>query len=71
MTARRFAFTVRYRRRGWHSAQGRYFRDKAAAVRYWKKLLSGGRSDLAPIVEMRIERQELGPIEVVWKLDQE
>ncbi len=71
MTAR-YAFTVRYRRRDWdpyHGRRAHYFREKEAAIRYMHKLRSPGRPDLSPIVELSLERQELGPVETLWDLD--
>ena len=62
------AYTVRYRRHGWKQRQARYFRDRKAAVRYVHKLRAGGWPDLAPLAELWIERQELGPVDVVWTL---
>ncbi|CAN5873793.1 hypothetical protein BH23ACT5_BH23ACT5_09880 [soil metagenome] len=64
----RFAFTVRYRRRGWKQRQARYFRDQDAARRLVAKLRRPS-WDYAPIVELTIERQELGPPETVWTLE--
>ena len=60
-------YTVKYRRRGWKQRQHRAFKDKRAANRLTKKLLLGDPS-LAPVVELEVERRELGPPETVWTL---
>ncbi len=64
-----YAYAVRYRRRDWNTNKGRkvrYFRDLEAAKRLVAKLRSP--TYLSPVVELVIERQELGPVETVWTL---
>ena len=65
MRHHKYQYAVRYRRRDWQWAQVRYYRIASAAHRYAATLLKGGRPDLSPLVELRIERQELGPVELV------
>lgn len=68
MTARH-TWTVRYRRAAWTQRQARHYRSKRAALRLVAKLRSP--TDLTPIVELWVERQTLGPVEVVWRLEEE
>lgn len=59
-----YLWTVRYKRRGWTWAQSRHFQRRHAALRLLAKLRTGD-PDLEPLVELQLERRELGPPEVV------
>lgn len=69
MSAARFTYTVRYRRAGWEGRRARYFRNREAAFRLVDKLRAP--TYLAPVVELQVERQALGPVETVWTLNEE
>jgi hypothetical protein len=60
----RVEYVVRYRRRWWNKAQHRLFQSELHAHRFATKLLSGGRPDLEPVVELRVENRTVGR----WKL---
>lgn len=62
MTARRqrHEYAVRYRRIGWESRQVRFFQSRPAAQRFLRKLRTPS-SDYAPIIELTVERREVGP----------
>ena len=64
MTRPRYTYSVRYRRVGWKSAQARHYRLASCAYRLASRLRAGD-PYLAPLVELRIERQQLGPVELV------
>ena len=67
MSRHTYQYTVRYRRAGWKSGQVRRFQSLPPARRLVRKLMEQGwgYGHLAPIVELRIERRPLGPVEVV------
>jgi hypothetical protein len=65
----RYEYTVRYRRENWKGMKGRFFHRKSKALEFRRKLLAGDPS-LAPIVELIIERRELGPIEIVFDINE-
>jgi hypothetical protein len=56
-------YVVRWRRRLWQKSQSRLFQSGPRARRFADKLGSGGRPDLEPLVELRIEKRSVGP----WK----
>lgn len=66
-----YLYVVRFRRRGWKQEQSRHFRRRYAADRLIEKLRGGDLWEwgLAPLAYVRLERQTLGPVEVVkeWK----
>ena len=64
MRQHRYQYAVRYRRAGWSSSQVRFYRIASYAHRLARRLQAGD-PDLAPLVELRIERQALGPVETV------
>jgi hypothetical protein len=59
-TSNRVEYVVRYRRRWWRKAQFRPFQSEPHTGRFAAKLQSGGRPDLAPLVELRIEQRTVG-----------
>jgi hypothetical protein len=63
---RRHEWRVVYRRHGWTQPQVRVFQVRYAARRFAEKLVRpyGG---LAPVVELRVERRDVGP----WAGDDE
>lgn len=63
----RFEWAVRYRRRDWVSRQVRVFQSESPARRLVRKLCREGRPDLAPIVELVVERRPVG----AWEPDEE
>lgn len=65
----KYAWTVRYRRTTWTYRQSRHYRTRRAAERFIDRLLSGD-YELAPLAECRLEREPLGPSEVVWTLEE-
>jgi hypothetical protein len=53
-------YVVRYRRRWWGAAQFRLYQSESAARQFVAKLQGGGRPDLEPLVELRIEKRTVG-----------
>ena len=73
MSARRrqhpYVYIVRFQRRGWKEAQARHYFTRHAARTKVKKLLGGERPDLAPLTLLTVERRRMGPVEVVYTLE--
>jgi hypothetical protein len=61
----RYEWAVRYRRQWRESAQVRFYQSRPPADRLIAKLLSGGRPDLEPIVELVVQRRVVGEWETV------
>lgn len=55
-----FLFRITYRREWWSQPSHRTFLSEAAARRFVDKIMSDGRPDLAPLVELRIDRAPVG-----------
>lgn len=67
----RYLWAVRYQRAGWKYRQVRFYRSEKAARACYLRVTRLGyeRPELAPLINITLERQYLGDVEIILNSD--
>lgn len=62
-------YRITFRRAGWLQRRSVFRQNERTALAFVRKLRGNGRPDLAPVVELLVERREVGPWREVKRYD--